>query len=42
MRFRALVFAFFAAALLFSVVREYSAPASCLRLELTGNHAGRR
>jgi hypothetical protein len=33
---RALVFAFFAAALLFSVVREWSAPASCPRLELTG------
>jgi hypothetical protein len=35
MRLRVLVFAFFAAAMLFSVVREWSAPASCPRLELT-------
>jgi hypothetical protein len=35
MRSRVLVFAFFAAAMLFSVVREWSVPASCPRLELT-------
>ncbi|MGA2978493.1 MAG: hypothetical protein ABSD76_02770 [Terriglobales bacterium] len=38
MRSRALVFAFFAAAMLFSVVREWSAPVSCPRLEMTGKH----
>jgi hypothetical protein len=36
MRSRILVFAFFAAAMLFSVVREWSAPASCPRLPMTG------
>jgi len=36
MRSRALVFAFFAAAMLFSIVREWSAPAGCPRLEMTG------
>jgi hypothetical protein len=35
MRPRALVFAFFAAAMLFSMVREWSAPAGCPRLEMT-------
>jgi hypothetical protein len=38
MRSRAWVFAFFAAAMLFSVVREWSAPIGCPRLEMTGNH----
>jgi hypothetical protein len=31
MRSRTLVFAFFAAAMLFSVVREWNAPAACPR-----------
>ncbi len=35
MRPRVLVFAFFAAAMLLSVVREWSAPASCPRVEMT-------
>jgi len=38
MRGRTLVFAFFAAAMLFSVVREWSAPISCPRLEVTSKH----
>jgi hypothetical protein len=37
MRSRYLVFAFFAAAMLFSTVREWSAPVGCPRLELTRN-----
>ena len=36
MRSRYLVFAFFAAAMLFSIVREWSAPVGCRRLEMTG------
>ncbi len=36
MRYRALVFAFFAAAMLFSVVREWSAPVGCPRVAMTG------
>lgn len=36
MRPRIVVFAFFAAAMLFSVVREWSAPTGCPRLEMTG------
>jgi hypothetical protein len=35
MRSRVLVFAFFAAAMLFSVVREWSAPVGCPRVEMT-------
>jgi hypothetical protein len=35
MRSRYLVFTFFAAAMLFSMVREWSAPAGCPRLEMT-------
>jgi hypothetical protein len=35
MRFRALVFALFAAAMLFSMVREWSAPVGCPRLQMT-------
>jgi hypothetical protein len=35
MRSRTLVFAFFAAAMLFSVVREWSAPSACPRLPMT-------
>jgi hypothetical protein len=42
MRFRALVFAFFAAAMLFSMVREWSAPVGCPRLEMTGKHLRHR
>jgi hypothetical protein len=42
MRSRALVFALFAAAMLFSMVREWSAPASCPRLEMTGKHLQHR
>jgi len=38
MRSRALVFAFFAAAMLFAMVREWSAPASCPRVEMTRKH----
>jgi hypothetical protein len=34
MRSRTLVFAFFAAAMLFSVVREWSVPAGCPRLTM--------
>jgi len=34
MRSRYLVFAFFAAAMLFSIVREYSAPVGCPRLAM--------
>jgi hypothetical protein len=36
MRSRILVFAFFAAAMLFSMVREWSAPTGCPRLSMTG------
>ncbi|MGD0414557.1 MAG: hypothetical protein ABSA80_04325 [Terriglobales bacterium] len=36
MRSRYLVFAFFAAAMLFSMVREWSAPTGCPRLVTTG------
>jgi hypothetical protein len=36
MRSRTLVFAFFAAAMLFSVIREWSAPSACPRLAMTG------
>jgi hypothetical protein len=35
MRSRALVFAFFAAAMLFSMVREWKAPVGCPRLQMT-------
>jgi len=35
MRSRYLVFAFFAAAMLFSVIREYNAPIGCPRLVVT-------
>jgi len=35
MRSRTLVFVFFAATMLFSIVREWSAPTGCLRLEMT-------
>jgi hypothetical protein len=34
MRTNRLVFAFFAAAILFSMVREWSAPAACARIML--------
>jgi hypothetical protein len=36
MRSRTLAFAFFAAAMLFSMVREWSAPIGCPRREMTG------
>ena len=36
MRSRTLVFAFFAAAMLFSVMREWSAPSACPRLTMSG------
>jgi hypothetical protein len=43
MRFRSLAFAVFAAAMLFSMVREWSAPLGCPRLEVTGRaHAERQ
>jgi hypothetical protein len=42
MRSRGWVFAFFAAAILFSVVREWSAPIGCPRLEMTGKNLGHR
>jgi len=35
MRKRALIFTVFAAAMLFSMVREWSAPVACLRPEMT-------
>jgi hypothetical protein len=35
MRSRTLVFAVFAAAMLFSLIREWSAPVGCPRLEVT-------
>jgi hypothetical protein len=35
MRSRTLAFAFFAAAMLFSVVQEWSAPSACPRLPMT-------
>jgi len=35
-RSRTLVFAFFAVAMLFSVVREWSAPSACPRLPMIG------
>ncbi|MGB6383602.1 MAG: hypothetical protein WBE45_04575 [Terriglobales bacterium] len=35
MRSRTLVFAVFAAAMLFSLIHEWSAPVGCPRLELT-------
>jgi hypothetical protein len=41
MRSRTVVFAFFAAAMLFSVVREWSAPIACPRLEMSA-HLQRR
>jgi hypothetical protein len=37
MRSRTVVFAFFAAAMLFSLVREWGAPIGCPRLEMTAN-----
>jgi len=42
MRSRALVFAFFAAAMLFSMVREWSAPAGCPRIPVTSSHQRHR
>ncbi|MFI5114628.1 MAG: hypothetical protein ACHP7J_05735 [Terriglobales bacterium] len=41
MRQRALIFAVFAAAMLFSIVREWSAPAGCLRPEITARAGSR-
>jgi hypothetical protein len=41
MRSRYLAFAFFAAAMLFSVIREYSAPIGCPRLVVTGRGQSR-
>jgi hypothetical protein len=38
MRSRYLIFAFFAAAMLFSIVREQCAPAGCPRLVVTGRN----
>jgi len=37
MRSRTVVFAFFAAAMLLSLVREWSAPVACPRLEMTAS-----
>jgi hypothetical protein len=42
MRHRKLVFAFFAAAMLVSTIREWSAPVGCPRLELTGRQVTHR
>ena len=42
MRSRYLVFAFFAAAMLFSIMREWSAPTGCLRPEIVRRDLGRR
>jgi hypothetical protein len=41
MRQRALIFAVFAAAMLFSMVREWSAPAACLRPAMTARIGSR-
>jgi hypothetical protein len=42
MRSRVWAFVFFAAAMLFSVVREWSAPIGCPRLEMTAKHLHHR
>jgi len=42
MRSRTFVFVFFAATMLFSIVREWSAPTGCLRLEMTGQRSRHR
>jgi hypothetical protein len=41
MRHRTLVFVFFAAAMLFSMIREWSAPVGCPRLAMTTTMSGR-
>ena len=38
MRARSLAFAFFAAAILFSMVKEWSAPSACLRIAIDQTH----
>jgi hypothetical protein len=38
MRARTLAFAFFAAAILFSMVREWSAPSACARILIDRTH----
>jgi hypothetical protein len=42
MRARSLAFAFFAAAILFSMMREWSAPAACVRIGIDRPHLVRR
>ncbi len=42
MRSRRLAFAFFAAAILFSMVREWSAPSACVRIVIDQTHLFRR
>jgi hypothetical protein len=41
MRQRTLIFVVFAAAMLFSMVREWSAPAACLRPEISARIGSR-
>jgi hypothetical protein len=42
MRSRTLVFLFFAAAMAFSIVREYSAPTGCVRREMASTQLRHR
>jgi hypothetical protein len=41
MRARSLTFAFFAAAILFSMIREWSAPSACARIAIDRAHLSR-
>ncbi len=41
MRDRRLAFAFFAAAILFSIIREWSAPTACARIAFDQTHISR-
>jgi hypothetical protein len=41
MRSRYLVFTFFAAAMLFAIIREYSAPLACVRQPVMRSVSGR-
>jgi hypothetical protein len=42
MRARSLAFAFFATAILFSMLREWSAPSACVRIVIDRTHLFRR
>jgi hypothetical protein len=42
MRARSFAFAFFAAAILFSMIREWSAPSACTRIAIDQTHLSRR